>query len=266
MAASGKQLRFFKLETDQEGVTVITFDRPPVNAFSKEAYEDICDLVDVIEADDTTRVAVLTSPHGARAWGGGADLNDFVDLNYESRLQRYELVNKTFERFFRLDRPIIAAVNNHAIGAGFVLSTLCDVRVASSEAFFSLPEIDRGVLANGGGFFFRLRMPQGFIREMIYTGRRFMAEELRHACVFNYIVPKVEVLPKALEIARLMAKKSLPALKANKAAVNVGETQTYWLDTYTMTQKTSATLTAGADAKEGVKAFLEKRDPVYVDR
>ena len=114
--------------------------------------------------------------------------------------------------------------------------------------------------------FFRLRMPQGFIREMIFTGRRFMAEELRDACVFNRIVPKDEVLPTAIEIARLMAKKSLPALKANKAAINVGETQTYWLDTYKMTQQTSANLTTGADAKEGIKAFLEKRNPVYVDR
>ena len=101
---------------------------------------------------------------------------------------------------------------------------------------------------------------------MILTGRRFMAEELRHACVFNYILPKSEVIPKALEIAHIMAKKSLPALKANKAAVNVGETQTSWLETYKMGQKTSAGLTAGADAKEGIKSFLEKRDPVYVDR
>jgi enoyl-CoA hydratase len=266
MSESTRKLRFFTLETDADGVTLITFHRPPVNAFSSETYQEICDLVDLIQSDDTTRVAVLTSPHESRAWGGGADLNDFVGLDYESRLKRYELVNRTFETFFRLDRPIIAAVNNHAIGAGFVLSTLCDVRVASKDAFFALPEIDRGVLANGGGFFFRLRMPQGFIREMILTGRRFMAEELRYANVFNYILPKDEVLPKALEIAHLMARKSLPALKANKAAVNIGETQTYWLETYKMTQQTSATLTAGADAKEGIKAFLEKRDPVYVDR
>jgi len=263
---SGKKLKFFTLETDQDGVTVITFDRPPVNAFSTEAYQDICDLVDLIESDDTTRVAVLTSPHDARAWGGGADLNDFVGLDRESRLERYALVNKTFDRFFNLDRPIIAAVNNHAVGAGFVLSTLCDVRIASKDAFFSLPEIDRGVLANGGGMFFRLRMPQGFIREMIFTGRRFMAEELRHACVFNRIVPKEQVLPEAIEIAKLMAKKSLPALKANKAAINIGETKTSWLETYKMGQETSANLTAGLDAKEGIKAFLEKRDPNYVDR
>ena len=266
MADMSKQLKFFGLETDAHGVTVITFNRPPVNAFSRETYEDICDLADVIEADDTTRVAVLTSPHDARAWGGGADLNDFVELDYNSRLERYALVNRAFERIFHLDRPMIAAVNSHAVGAGFVLSTLCDVRIASKDAFFSLPEIDRGVLANGGGMFFRLRMPQGFIREMIFTGRCFMAEELRDACVFNRIVAKEQVLPTAVEIASLMAKKSLPALKANKAAINIGEAQTSWLETYKMSQETSAKLTAGADAKEGIRAFLEKRDPVYVDR
>jgi len=266
MTEPKKQLRFFKLETDADGVTVITFERPPVNAFSKEAYEDFCDLCDVIEADDSIRVAVLVSPDNARAWGGGADLKDFLGLNYDTRLERYALVNKTFQRVFNLARPIIAAVNNHAIGAGFVMSTLCDIRIMSSEAFVSLPEIDRGVLANGGGFFFRLRMPQGMIREMVFTGRRYMAEELRYCGVFNQIVPKKEVLPKALEIARVIAKKSLPALKANKAAINIGETQTSWLETYAMTQKTSATLTTGPDAKEGVRAFLEKRDPQYVDK
>ena len=101
---------------------------------------------------------------------------------------------------------------------------------------------------------------------MIYTGRRFMAEELRDASVFNYILPKEEVLPKAIEIARLMAKKSLPALKANKAAINQGELRTSWIETYKMGQEISAGLTAGTDAKEGVRAFLEKRDPSYVDR
>jgi len=266
MAGSSASLQFFRLETDLDGVTTIIFDRPPVNAFSKEAYQDICDLVDVLEADDTTRVAVLTSPDNARAWGGGADLNDFVDLDYQSRLDRYALVNNTFEKFFNLNRPVIAAVNNHAVGAGFVLATLCDLRIASKDAFFSLPEIDRGVLASGGGMFFRLRMPQGFIREMIYTGRRFMAEELRDACIFNYILPKNEVVPKAIEIARQIAKKSLPALKANKAAINLGERETYWLETYKRTQQTSAQLTSGTDAKEGIRAFFEKRDPSYVDR
>ena len=132
MAEGIRKLRFFTLETDAEGVTVITFDRPPVNAFSREAYEEICDLVDLIQADDTTRVAVLTSPHGARAWGGGADLNDFVGLDYESRLKRYELVNKTFERFFRLDRPIIAAVNNHA---GALWPRNFDTRMCSITSF-----------------------------------------------------------------------------------------------------------------------------------
>jgi enoyl-CoA hydratase/carnithine racemase len=266
MSLASNSLRFLKVATDADGVTVVTFDRPPVNAFSTDVYRDFIDLVDVLEADAATRVVVLTSPDGARAWGGGADLNDFLALDYERRLARYALVNQCLERFYNLKRAVVAAVNNHAVGVGLVLATLCDIRVASRDAFFSLPEIDRGVLANGGGMFFRLNMPQGVIREMIYTGRRFMAEELVHAGVFNYIVDKRDVLPKALEVARLIAKKSLPAIEANKAAINLGERQTYWLDTYRATQRTSAQLTVGDDAKEGVRAFLEKRDPVYRDR
>jgi enoyl-CoA hydratase len=209
---------------------------------------------------------VLTSPDGARAFGGGADLNDFLKLDYDSRLERYAIINDCFNRLHKLDRPIIAAMNNHAVGVGFVIGTICDFRIASSEAFFSMPEIDRGVLANGGGAFNRLNVPQGWLREMIYTGKRYMAEELRYSGIFNHIVPKAEVLPKALELAGIIAKKSLPGLKANKAAINEGELELDFLTTYRKTQQASARLTAGPDSKEGVRAFLEKRQPNYTDR
>ncbi|ODT81237.1 MAG: hypothetical protein ABS76_12370 [Pelagibacterium sp. SCN 64-44] len=259
------QLQFLSVETDEDGVSVITFDRPPVNAYSKAVYEDYIALCDLIEADETTRCAVLTSPDNARAFGGGADLNDFLTLDYDSRLQRYSIINECFDRLHRLNRPIIAAMNNHSVGVGFVIGTICDFRIASADAFFSMPEIDRGVLANGGGAFNRLNVPQGWIREMIYTGKRYMAEELRHSGIFNHILPKAEVLPKALELARIIAKKSLPGLKANKAAINEGELELNFLTTYKKTQQASATLTAGSDSKEGVRAFLEKREPSYRD-
>jgi enoyl-CoA hydratase len=260
------KLQFFTLDTKADGVTVATFDRPPVNAYSKAVYEDYIALCDLIEADDTHRCVVLTSPDGARAFGGGADLNDFLKLDYDSRLERYAIINDCFNRLHKLDRPIIAAMNNHAVGVGFVIGTICDFRIASSEAFFSMPEIDRGVLANGGGAFNRLNVPQGWLREMIYTGKRYMAEELRYSGIFNHIVPKAEVLPKALEIAGIIAKKSLPGLKANKAAINEGELELDFLKTYKKTQQASARLTAGPDSKEGVRAFLEKRQPNYTDR
>jgi enoyl-CoA hydratase/carnithine racemase len=167
--------------------------------------------------------------------------------------------------FFNLSRPVIAAMNMHAVGVGLVLATFCDIRIISEEAFVACPEIDRGVLAGGGGFFTRVGMPQGIVREMIYTGRRFMANELAHTGLFNYIVPKNQVMPKAMELAATIAAKSLPALKENKICTNNSESLT-WVEAYKMTQEHSAKLTITGDAKEGIRAFLEKRQPNYQDR
>lgn len=265
MGVGTRKLEFLSVETNADGVAVVTFDRPPVNAFSKAVYEDFIGLCDLVEADSGIRCVVLTSPRDARAFGGGADLNEFLDLDYDSRLERYTIVNACFDRMHKLSRPTIAAMNNHAVGVGFVIGTLCDIRLASETAFFSMPEIDRGVLANGGGAFKRLHVPQGWIREMIYTGKRYMAGELRHAGIFNHILPREEVLPKAMEIATMIARKSLPALIANKAAINEGELEADFLKTYKKTQTASATLTAGNDSKEGIRAFLEKRNARYTD-
>jgi enoyl-CoA hydratase/carnithine racemase len=265
MATADGKLKFFKLETDSDGITTVTFDRPPVNAVSFEVYAEIKALADKIESTDETRVMVLTSAPDARAWCGGADLNDFLPLDFDSRLARYRLVEDCLPRLYNIDRPVIAALNMHAIGVGFVMATFCDIRVASEEAFFAVPEIDRGVMAGGGGFFTRLNLPMGKVRELVFTGRRFTAKELGNSGIFDYIVPKKDVMPKAMEIARIIAKKSLPALKFNKRCMNLAETMP-WQSAYSMTVPISAHLTAGPDSKEGIKAFLEKREPKYSDR
>jgi enoyl-CoA hydratase/carnithine racemase len=255
-------LKYFTMATDSDGITVVTFDRPPVNAMSFDVYPELKILADIVESSEETRVVVITAPPDARAWCGGADLNDFLPLGFESRLERYRLVEDCLPRLYNMNRPVIAALNMHAIGVGFVMATFCDIRVASEEAFFAVPEIDRGVMAAGGSFFTRINMPAGKVREMVLTGRRFTAEELRDTGVFNYIVPKAEVMPKAMEIARIIAKKSLPALKFNKTTMNLAETMP-WQSAYSMTVPISAHLTSMPDAKEGIKSFFEKREPDY---
>jgi enoyl-CoA hydratase/carnithine racemase len=262
MSEQQGRLKYFKMATDSDGITVVTFDRPPVNAMSFEVYPELKVLADIVESGDETRVVVITAPPDARAWCGGADLNDFLPLGFESRLERYRLVEDCLPRLYNMNRPVIAALNMHAIGVGFVMATFCDIRVASEEAFFAVPEIDRGVIAAGGSFFTRINMPAGKVREMVLTGRRFTAQELRETGVFNYIVPKAEVMPKALEIARIIAKKSLPALKFNKTTMNLAETMP-WQSAYSMTVPISAHLTSMPDAKEGIKSFFEKREPDY---
>ncbi len=264
MSVSEKKLKFFTLKTDEDGVTVVTFNRPPVNAMSFEVYPELKVLADIIESDDKHRVVILTSPPDSRAWCGGADLNDFLPLGFDSRIERYRMVEDCLPRLYNMNRPTIAALNMHAIGVGFVMSTFCDMRIASEEAFFAVPEIDRGVMAAGGSFFTRINMPMGKVREMVLTGRRFTAMELKEFGIFNYVVPKKDVMPKAMEVARLIAKKSLPALKFNKTTMNLAETMP-WQSAYSMTVPISAHMTSMPDSKEGIKSFLEKRDPKYAD-
>ena len=111
-----------------------------------------------------------------------------------------------------------------------------------------------------------LNVPAAKVREMIYTGRRFTAEELQeHSGFFNYIVPKEQVMPRALELAEVIAAKPLAALKVNKLCNNASETMS-WTEAYKLAQTESAKLTVTRDAKEGIRAFLEKRTPAYKDQ
>lgn len=259
-----KMIGSFELTVGDDGVALVVFSRPPVNAVSLSVYEDIGVLVDTIEASANVRAVVLSAPPTARAWCGGADLKDFVGMDTARRKERYAFINDRVPGFFRMERPVIAAINGHAIGIGMILAALCDMRVASSEAQFACPEIDYGLVAGGAGLLALLKMPEAKVREMLFTGRKFTAQELEPTGFFNYVVPRQEVLPKALELASLIARKSLPAVRARKLASVALEGRT-WMEAYLDAQALSADLVAGEDSGEGVRAFLEHRAPKFVD-
>jgi enoyl-CoA hydratase/carnithine racemase len=254
----------FTLETDASGVALVVFSRPPVNAVSLSVYEDIGRLASFVEASSAIRVVVLTAPEGARAWCGGADLADFVGMDSAGRKERYRFINEQLPRFYNLDRPVIAAINGAAIGIGMVWAGLCDMRVAAEDALFACPEIDYGLVGGGAGLFGMLKMPEAKVRELLFTGRKFSARELEPSGFFNYVVPRAQVLDQALEIARAVASKSLPSIRARKIASVALEGRT-WMQAYLDAQALSAELVAKADSGEGVRAFLEHRRPNYRD-
>jgi len=254
----------FQLDVGDAGVAVVTFSRPPVNAVSISVYEDLGKLVDLIEQEPRIRVVVLTAPVQARAWCGGADLNDFLGMDGARRRERYDFINAQVPRFFRLDRPVIAAINAPAIGIGMILAGLCDMRIAAEDARFACPEIDFGLVGGGAGLFGMLKMPEAKIREMLFTGRRFTARELEPSGFFNYVVAREQVMATAMELAHSIAKKSLPAIRARKRASVALEGLT-WMEAYLSAQGLSAELVANADSGEGVSAFLEHRDPRLID-
>lgn len=255
----------FEIDVANDGVAVAVFSRPPVNAVSMSVYEDIGRLVDQIEADTEIRVVVLTAPESSRAWCGGADLNEFVGMDTERRKERYRFINAQVPRFYRMDRPVIAAINGAAIGVGMLLAGLCDMRVAADDARFACPEIDYSLVGGGAGLFAMLKIPEAKIRELLFTGRKFTARELEPTGFFNYVVPRAEVLPLSLEIARAIAQKSLPSIRARKIASVALEGRS-WMEAYLDAQALSAELVAGSDSGEGVRAFLEHRRPSFIGR
>jgi len=254
----------FSFEVDDHGVATVTFDRPPVNSVSMAVYEELAALAARIDADDGIRVVILTAPDDARAWCGGADLNDFVDMTPAGRRERYARVNALLPALNELQRPTIAAINAHTVGIGVVLAALCDLRVAADSATFACREIDYGLVPGESRLLESAGIPRATVRELLLTGRRFSARELREAGFLNAVVPRTDVLAKAREIAALIAAKSLPSLKAAKRTLYAVE-ELAWPEAYLVAQEESALLHAGTDAGEGVQAFLEGRAPRLTD-
>lgn len=257
-------MRYLRIETRPNGILVATLDRPPVNAVSIDVYEDLGRLVDLVEASADVRVVVLAAPAEARAWCGGADLNDFVGMGSAQRRERYAFVNAVLPRFAALDRPTIAGVNAPAVGVGVILAGLCDLRVAADTATFACPEIDFGLVGGGAGLFDYLNLPQSLVREMLFTGQRYDAPSMQTAGFLNRVVPRADVLDSALDLAGRIAAKSLPALQARKRVL-VEIEQMGWLDSYLHAQSASAALVAGRDGQEGVRAFIEDREAQLSD-
>jgi enoyl-CoA hydratase/carnithine racemase len=264
-ARSPRQFGVFTMDVTEDGVAVLLLDRPPVNAVSVAVYEDIGHVIDHVETNDDIRAIVWAAPEGARAWCGGADLRDFDGIDVEGRKVRYAFINAQLPRFYRLDRPVIAAICKPTIGIGMILAALCDMRVAAEDAIFACPEIDYGLVAGGAGLFAHVNMPEAKVREMLFTGARFTARDLEPTGFFNYILPGAEVLPRAMALARRVAAKSLPSIRARKVASARLEGMN-WSEAYLDAQTLTAELTAGSDGTEGVHAFLAHRDPRYRDR
>ena len=256
--------KFFHFDVE-DGVGIATFDRPPVNALSREVYESLDRMIDHIEGSPDVRVLVLAASDASRAWIGGADLNEFSTLTYETRVDRHAFATRVTDRFYNLSRPTIAAIRKPAVGGGVVFASFCDIRVASEDTFFSMPEVDRGLTGGAGAYLHRLNMPVGLIREIILTGRRLPSRELETSGFLNYVLPDQEVMPKAMELARMIAAKSLPVVEAIKSSANLMD-MAGWQEGRKVASDHSARLTGSADYREGISAFFDGRKPSYTDR
>lgn len=207
------------------GVAVVTLNRPQVmNALNLQLREEIMALCTALDADPEVGVIVFTGA-GDRAFCAGADLKE--------RGQRTTEAMYDERRFFRsrwisviagMAKPTIAAINGYCLGGGLEVALQCDLRIASDNARFGLPEVTLGFLPGGGG---TQRLPRLIglqkAKEMILTGRHIDAAEAERLGIVLRVVPRGELMPAAMELARAIAKNPRIAVLQAKVALNASQ-------------------------------------------
>lgn len=252
-----KSESFVKVTVDR-GIAIVTLDRPPVNSVNLATYDQLRRVFHALNDDPDIRVAVFTG--AGKVFCGGNDVNDFVDLDFQGSTEYLAHVRLCFNAIYDCKIPVIGAINGSGVGTGIVLATLCDFRIASSDAKFALPEIDVGVLG-GAGHVARLAT-KGMTRLMAYTGRRVTAEEAKGFGIIDIVVPADQVLSEAMKYAEEIADKSPIAIRLSKEGLNRLETMNL-KEGYEYECTLTAAVRRTEEAAEGAKAFLEKRKPAY---
>lgn len=251
----------------QGRVAVLTLNRPEaMNAISMRMRAELRSALEELRRDPLAGAAVLTGA-GDKAFSAGMDLREFAKANAdvpipEMRRFRWE----QGEGLAAFDKPVIAAVNALAIGGGVELALLCDIVYAAEGASFAFAEVKRGLMpGNGGTQRLARRIGKARALEMILTGRTVDAREALSFGLVEYVVPRAELLVRAIALADQMAGNAPVALRCAKEAIHRG-TELPLADGLRLEQDLAAFLYTTDDAREGPRAFLEKRDPVWQGR
>jgi enoyl-CoA hydratase len=244
-------------------VATVTMTAPPVNAQDGRFREECVRVFDVLGADPDIRAIVLTGD--GKTFSAGADLSERAGILAEpcGYARHNRLVRAAFDCVMECPKPVIAAVNGAAIGAGCVLALICDILVVAEDAFIAMTEVDYG-LAGGVRHIMRAFSPSD-ARLVVYTARRVYGPELYRMNAASACVPKERVLEEATAIARTIAEKAPLAVVAAKRSFSLTEEMPL-RDGYRYEQGQTAALAETDDTKEALAAFREKRKPVFKGR
>ena len=248
----------------RDRIATITLNRPnAMNAITDELYQDLHDLLGKIAADPGIACIILTG--AGQGFCAGADLKDRDDtLTPLERGARHRWILKdVVEPLFRIEKPVIAAVNGSAAGAGFNIALACDIIVASEEATFIQSFVRVGVVPDLGGLYL-LGKVVGInkAKELCFTARKISAHDAHDLGVVNHVVPHDQLLVKSREIATEIAAGSATAIAMTKTLLNkAGDSTFEQMLEFESYAQTVAYVTP--DYEEGVQAFREKRPPDF---
>jgi enoyl-CoA hydratase len=247
-----------------DGVTLLTLNRPEaLNALNGQLWRALLAALEAADADPAVRVIIITGSE--RAFAAGADIAEMRDKSYAD-MYRTDYLAAEQARLERIRKPVIAAVAGYALGGGCELAMMCDFIIAADTARFGQPEINLGIIAGLGGTQ-RLTRAVGKAKsmEMHLTGRMIDASEAERAGLVARVVPARDLLTEARATAQKISEKSQLAVIAAKDAVNRAA-ETTLAEGLRHERRLFQALFATEDQKEGMAAFLEKREAQFRDR
>jgi enoyl-CoA hydratase len=244
-------------------VATVTLDRPPVNAMNRAMREEIVRVFDELHDRPDVRAVVLTA--AGKAFCAGADLKERPNIAGEhGAYPRHNRATRaTFDSVMECGKPVIAAVNGLAIGAGCVLALCADILLVAEESYLSMTEVDVGLA--GGVKHVRRHFGESDARLMIYTARRISGPELLRMNVASICLPREALLDEARKIGAEIAGKVPLAVQAAKKSFRITEYMPLH-EGYSFEQSQTTALASTEDTQEAWKAFAEKRKPVFKGR
>lgn len=247
----------------KDRVARITINRPDVmNAMDADVYAELSKAwIDVRDNPDVW-VAIITGA-GERAFTAGADLKSLIPKTRQRADFWLTQKNMILNRGLEVWKPVIAAVNGYCLAGGVTLLFATDIRIAAEHAVFEVSEVKRGILPGNGGTQRALRqLPYAIAMEMLLLGRRLTAPEALAYGLINRVVPMKDLMPTAEQVARQLCENGPLALRAVKELAI--RSQSVPLEHgLRLEESFQEFLRTTEDAKEGPRAFAEKRTPVY---
>ncbi|MFO7742082.1 MAG: enoyl-CoA hydratase-related protein [Anaerolineae bacterium] len=255
----------------EDRIALLTIDHPPVNSFNKQVVTELDEAIDELMADDEVKAIIITGG-GTNAFVAGADIPEIKALlenpegGYAEAREFIERGQGVHLKIETATKPVIAAINGFCLGGGLELAMACHMRICSDRARMGQPEINLGLIPGWGGTQRLARIVgKGKALEMILTGDMITAQEAYRIGLVNKVVPAGAILKEARGLARKIVSKSKFPIAATLRAVAQG-LETTVEKGLEIEKEQFVGLADTEDIREGVSAFLEKRQPEFKDQ
>lgn len=248
-----------------DGVATVTLNRPEVlNAFNTPMQYELAALIPDLAADDAVRAVILTG--AGRAFCAGGDIKQMDATNptpLEGRNKLHRMLTTVLMPLLRIEKPVIAAVNGAAAGAGMNLALAADIVLAAETAKFSQAFVKVGLVPDTGGLYLLTRqIGLSRAKDLCFTGRMLSAREAMELGLVNRLLPADGLMPAALALAQELARGATAAIGLTKSLLNLSHTATLE-EMVEFESYAQAVALYTDDHREGIRAFLEKRVPQF---